>query len=106
MFAEVEYGHLQYDLAQYGEKHMKIFLMMDCKSLYDHLKCEGKFLEDKHTAIWTAVLRGYAAAWPGDHGKTTTRWVTSPCQLADGLTKLGLNKTHARVDHERLDEAP
>ena len=97
MFAEIAYGHLQEHLPKYGERHMKTYLMTDCKSLYDHLKCDGKVPEDKHSAIWTAALRSYAAAGPGQHGKTVTRWVTTKWQLADGLTKLGLDKLMRQV---------
>ena len=71
---------------------MKTLMLTDCKSLYDHLRSEGRVPDDKHTAIWTAALRGYAAAGPGQHDKTATRWVTSKWQLADCLTKLGLDR--------------
>ena len=81
---------------------MKTFLVTDCKSLYDRLKCDGKVPDDRHTAIYVAALRGLLAARRGNKAKTALRWVPSRCQVADGLTKIGLEKIFMAGEEERF----
>ena len=80
-------------LTDYDETHVASRLITDCKSLFDHLKSDGKVPEDRHTAIWVAALRCGVAAGPGIRpSKTPLLWTPSRWQLADGLTKYGLDK--------------
>ena len=46
------------------ESDMPTRLITDCKSLYDHLKSDGKVPDDRHTAIWVAVWRCGVGAGP------------------------------------------
>jgi len=70
---------------------MRIQMFTDCKSLYDHLRCEGTVPEDRYTAVQVAALRSELSAGVGrDVGKACMRWVPSRWQLGDGLTKGGL----------------
>ena len=62
-------------------------LVADCKSLCDHLKCDGKGPDDQHTAILTAALRcGVGAGQQESTSKTRAVWVPSRWQVADALS--------------------
>jgi hypothetical protein len=98
MLCEVLGGHARMPLTDYNEDHLATRLVTDCRSLYDHLKSDGKVPDDRHTAIWIAALRGGVGAGPGiPKTKTPTMWVASRWQLADCLTKLGLDKAFRQI---------
>ena len=77
----------------FGEQDLGITLYTDCKSLYDHMKCEGTVPEDRYTAVQVAALRCEVSAGPGRRvDKAAMKWLPSRWQLADGLTKSGLSE--------------
>lgn len=90
LFCEIaEVGDRQVN--SYGEDDMKVVMLTDCKSLYDHLKREGTVPEDRYTAVQVAALRGEVSAGAGRNtSKAAMRWLPSRHQLGDGLTKSGL----------------
>ena len=70
---------------------MKTTLVTDCKSLYDHLKLDGKVPEYRQTALYIAAFRQRFAAGAATGAKTRVLWGPSRWQLADALTKFGLD---------------
>ena len=78
-------------VTDWGEDHMPMRLMTDCKSLYDHISKEGSLPDGRWTAIHICALREVISAGPQrDDAKASLRWVNSERQLADGLAKEGL----------------
>mmetsp|Transcript_18011 Transcript_18011/g.41724 ORF Transcript_18011/g.41724 Transcript_18011/m.41724 type:complete len:328 (+) Transcript_18011:687-1670(+) len=72
--------------------HVPMVQITDCKSLYDHVKADGKVPEDKKTAILTAGFKSLVSAGAErDEEKVELRWVASRWQMADALTKDGLS---------------
>ena len=77
---------------QWGEEVVHLRLITDCKSLYDNIAKECSLCEDRHTALYIAALRQCVSAGPQrDTSKAAMSWVPSRCELADGLTKDGLD---------------
>ncbi len=65
----------------------------DCRSVFDHLKRDCTVPEDRAVAIASACFRDVCSAGPQRvTQKTEILWVPSRWQLADGLTKPGLEK--------------
>jgi len=72
---------------------MRVLMFTDCKSLFDNLRKDGSVPDDRWTAIAIAGLRCAVSAGPGRRqDKAECLWVPSRWQLADGLTKRGLDK--------------
>jgi hypothetical protein len=69
---------------------MPLYMVTDCKSVYDTIKKDGQSVGDKGTAISVAVLRQLCTAErqpPGE--KARILWVPTRHQVADSLTKSG-----------------
>ena len=88
LWCDAMYGNADCTVLDYGEKDCESYLITDCKSLYDHMKVEGKVPDCRHTAIYVAALRQTVVAGPGRHRGTRMLWVPSRWQLADVLTKM------------------
>ena len=84
------------DVTEYGEHHVKTMVFTDCKSVYDNICKECSIPVDRLVAISIASLRGVASARPQrDEEKTCMKWVPTRWQLADALTKPGLESVLA-----------
>ena len=76
---------------EWRESVVKLYLVTDCKSLYDNMLKECSLCEDRHTALYVSSLRQTVSAGPQrDTTKAGMLWVPSRHQMADGLTKDGL----------------
>ena len=79
---------------QWNEKEVPLYLLTDCKSLYDNVQKDCSLCDDRHTAPYIASLRQSVSAGPQrDKTRAGMMWVPSRHQLADGLTKAGLCET-------------
>ena len=87
------------DVTDFSEEQVKMILFTDCRSLFDHLKKDGSVPEDKWLAIGIASFRcAVSAGSERNEQKSECKWVASRWQLADCLTKPGLEKViHARL---------
>jgi hypothetical protein len=66
------------------------FWATDCKSVYDYLTKEGTSMsKDKRMAIEGALLKETLRS-----PSTTLRWIDGSQNLADVLTKLGVDKSY------------
>ena len=82
-----------HDVTDFGEDQLKMVLFTDCRSLYDNLKKDGSVPDDKWTAISIAAPRcAVSAGAERNDSKVECKWVASRWQLADCLTKPGLEK--------------
>ena len=62
-------------VTDFDESHLKIVLMTDCRSLFDHLAKDGSVPDDRWVAINVAALRCALSAGPGrDLPKSECRW--------------------------------
>ena len=73
---------------EWGEEHMPIRAITDCKGLFDCLAKDASVPEDRGTALTVASLRAKCSAKVGrDQKRSGLMWVPTRVQLADGLTK-------------------
>ena len=90
LLCEVYHGPVR-EASAWGEDVMKLEVMTDRRSLYDHMVKESSLPGDRWTAVQVAAFRGcVSAGLRRDRSKSATRWVPSWHQLADALTKKGL----------------
>ena len=79
-------GHVLLD--EWGEAHMPIRAITDCKSLFDCLAKDASVPEDRGTVLTVASLRERCSAGVGrDQKRSGLMWVPTRVQSADGLTK-------------------
>lgn len=93
MLCELYHGALR-DPTEWHEKVIRVELVTDCKSLFDHMARDAKLSLCRQTALNIVSLRGVVFACP-ERGlrKIGMRWAASAAQLADGLTRAGLGHT-------------
>jgi hypothetical protein len=86
-------GHAQHvQVDEFNETHTRIVLLTDCRSLFDHLVKDGSVPDDRWVAVSVAALRCALSAGPGrEKRKAECKWVATEWQLADCLTKIGLD---------------
>ena len=97
-----------FPVTDFSEDHLRIILYTDCRSLFDNLRKDGSVPDDKWVAISVAALRcALSAGAERNEDKSECKWVASQWQLADCLTKLGLDvviQARIREGNTRLHE--
>lgn len=70
-----------------------LVLSTDCKSVFDCVKCDRQSVSDKSDALNIAIFRQMCSAESNpSHGRAQLLRVPTRHQLADGLTKAGLQQ--------------
>ena len=78
----------------WGETHLPMRLMTDCRSLYDHVGKEGSLPDCRWISIHVACLQQEVSCGPQRHPELIgLKWVASRWQMADGLSKEGLSES-------------
>ena len=88
MFAEIRYGsEVISAIEDDGWQDLcPVTLVTDCKSIYDTVHKDGQHVGEKGNIVHAVLLRQLLST-RGEGGEARSLWVSTRCQVVDGLTK-------------------